>query len=74
MVQDIFSRKLWATAFQDKSMSNVTQALRTLFADNEKPKELNADGEFDNPTINGFFYTDKKLLRAIRKGDKTLQR
>ena len=63
LVQDIFSRKLWATAFQDKSMSSVTQALRTLFADNEKPKELNADGEFDNPTINGFLSRQNIAVR-----------
>ena len=54
LVQDIFSRKLWATAFADKSMSSVVEDLKALFSDYEKPQELSADGEFDNPTINNF--------------------
>ena len=44
-------------------MSSATQALRTLIADNEKPKELNADGEFDNPTINGFLSRQNIAVR-----------
>ena len=31
LVQDIFSRKLWATALEEKSMSNVIKTLRSLF-------------------------------------------
>ena len=53
LVQDIFSRKLWATGFTDKPMSSVVAELRSMFSDS-KPREINADGEFDNPTINGF--------------------
>ena len=35
-------------------MSSAIQQLRTLFADEEKPAEINADGEFDNKTFNRF--------------------
>ena len=52
LIQDIFSRKLWPKALEDKGMSSATQQLRTLFADEEKPAEINADGEFDNKTFN----------------------
>ena len=44
-------------------MSSVTQDLGTLFADNEKPKELNAGGEFDNPTIIGFLSRQNIAVR-----------
>ena len=63
LVQDIFSRKLWASAFKDKSMSSVIAELRSLFADHEKPKELNADGEFDNKTINTFLGRNSVAVR-----------
>ena len=66
LVQDIFSRKLWATAFTDKPMSSVVEDLKALFSDYEKPKELNADGEFDNPTINGFVLA--KRCGALQRG------
>ena len=54
LIQDIFSRKLWSKALEDKDMSSAIQQLRTLFADEEKPAEINADGEFDNKTFNRF--------------------
>ena len=63
LVQDIFSRKLWATAFTDKSMSSVVEDLKALFSDYEKPQELNADGEFDNPTINNFLSRQNVAVR-----------
>ena len=63
LVQDIFSRKLWATAFTDKSMSTVVEDLKALFADYDKPNELNADGEFDNPTINKFLSRQNVAVR-----------
>ena len=63
LAQDIFSRKLWATAFTDKSMSSVVEDLKALFSDYEKPKELNADGEFDNPTINNFLSRQNVVVR-----------
>ena len=40
LTQDIFSRKLWATAFKDKSMSSVVADLRALFADHEKAQRM----------------------------------
>ena len=63
LVQDIFSRKLWASAFKDKVMSSAIAELRSLFADHEKPKELNADGEFDNKTINTFLGRNSVAVR-----------
>ena len=54
LVQDIFSRKLWATAEEEKVTSAATERLRALIADHGKPAELNADGEFDNKTFNRF--------------------
>ena len=54
LVQDIFSRKLWAQALEDKDMTSAIQRLRNLFADEQKPAEINADGEFDNKTFNRF--------------------
>ena len=74
LAQDIFSRKLWATAFTDKSMSSVVEDLNALLSDYEKTKELKADGEFDNPTINKTSCPGKTLLRATKRADKTSQR
>ena len=54
LIQDIFSRKLFATAFKDKNMTSVIEDLKAMFADHGKPSEINADGEFDNRTINQF--------------------
>ena len=54
MIQDMFSRKLWATAQEEKVMASVIQELRNLFADTGKPAEVNADGEFDTKTFNRF--------------------
>ena len=51
-IRDMFSHKLWAAALEDKQMSNVVKTLRSLFSENGKCKEINADGEFDNPSIN----------------------
>ena len=52
LIQDIFSRKLFATAFEDKNMTSVIEDLKAMFADHGKPSEINADGEFDSRTIN----------------------
>ena len=38
LVQDIFPRKLWATAFKDNFMSNIVADLRALFTDFAKKK------------------------------------
>ena len=54
LVHDIFSRKLWATAEEEKVASVAIERLRALIADHGKPAELNADGEFDNKTFNRF--------------------
>ena len=51
LVQDIFSRKLWSKPLEDKDMSSTIQQLRNLFADEQKPAEINADGEFDKKSI-----------------------
>ena len=53
LIQDIFSRKLWATAFADKSTSTYIEHLKGMFADT-KPAEINAGGEFDNKAFNQF--------------------
>ena len=54
LVQDIFSRRLWATALEEKATDKYIDVLRTLFADVGKPKEINADGEFDGRAFNRF--------------------
>ena len=63
LIQDIVSRKLWATALEDKQMSSVVKTLRSLFAEHGKCKELNADGEFDNPSINQFLSQNSVVAR-----------
>ena len=52
LIQDIFSRKLWATAQEEKVMASVAQELENLFADTGKPAGVDADNEFDNKTFN----------------------
>ena len=54
LVQDTLSRKLRAQALEDKDMTSAMQQLRNVFADEQKPAEINADGEFDNKTFNRF--------------------
>ena len=63
LIQDIFSRKLFATAFQDKNMTSVIEDLKAMFADHGKPSEINADGEFDNRTINQFLSKSNVSVR-----------
>ena len=63
LIQDIFSRKLWAKALEDKQMASVIQFLRSLFAEHGRCKELNADGEFDNPSINQFLSQNNVVAR-----------
>ena len=43
-------------------MSGVVADLRALFTESNPP-ELNADGEFDNPTINGFLSRNNVAVR-----------
>ena len=52
LVQDIFSRKLWATAEKEKVMNVAMERLRALIVDHGKPAELNADGEFNTKSFN----------------------
>ena len=54
LVQDIYSRKLWAKATEEKGSEDYIEVLESLFADTGKPKEINADGEFDNRAFNRF--------------------
>ena len=54
LVQDIFSRKLWATAEKEKVMNVAMERLRALIVDHGKPAELNADGEFNTKSFNRF--------------------
>ena len=54
LVQDIFSRKLWATAEKEKVMNVAMERLRALIVDHGKPVELNADGEFNTKSFNRF--------------------
>ena len=63
LIQDIFSRKLFATAFEDKNMTSVIEDLKAMFADHGKPSEINADGEFDNRTINQFLSKSNVSVR-----------
>ena len=59
LVQGMFSRKLWVQALEDKDMTSAIQRLGNLFADEQKPAEINADGEFGDKTL-GF-----TLIEAI---------
>ena len=54
MIQDIYSRKLWAKATEEKGSDDYIEVLESLFADTGKPKEINADGKFDNRAFNRF--------------------
>ena len=71
LTQDIFSRKLWAKALEDKDMSSAIQQLRTLFADEEKPAEINADGEFDNKTFNRLL-SQQNIASRFKEGRQDL--
>ena len=63
LTQDIFSRKLFAQALEDKQMSSAIRVLRSLFAEHGKCQEINADGEFDNPQINQFLSQNNVAAR-----------
>ena len=52
LIQDIYSRKLWAKATEEKGSDDYIEVLESLFADTGKHKEINADGEFDNRAFN----------------------
>ena len=54
LVQDIFSRKLWATAMVEKKAGEYIDHLKRMFIDYGKPQEINADGEFNIPAFNQF--------------------
>ena len=54
LVQDIFSRKLWATAEKEKVTNVAMERLRALIVDHCKPAELNADDEFNTKSFNRF--------------------
>ena len=54
LIQDIYSRKLRAEATEEKGCDDYIAVLESLFADTGKPKEINADGEFDNRAFNRF--------------------
>ena len=71
LVQDIFSRKLWAQALEDKDMTSAIQQLRNLFADEQKPAEINADGEFDNKTFNRFL-SQQNIASRFKEGRQDL--
>ena len=52
LTQDIFSRKLWSKALEDKDMSSAIQQLRTLFADEEnQPKSMQMASLITKPSI-----------------------
>ena len=54
LVQDIFSRKLWATAMREQKASEYIEHIKSMFIDYGKPQEINADGEFNIPSFNQF--------------------
>ena len=64
-------KKLWSKALEDKDMSSAIQQLRTLFADEEKPAEINADGEFDNKTFNRFL-AQQNIASRFKEGRQDL--
>ena len=71
LVQDIFSRKLWSKPLEDKDMSNTIQQLRNLFADEQQPAEINADGELDNKTLNRFL-SQQNIASRFKEGRQDL--
>ena len=52
-------------------MSSAIQELRTLFADEERPSEINADGEFDNKTFNRFL-SQQNIASIFKEGRQDL--
>ena len=44
-------------------MTSVIEDLKAMFADHGKPSEINADGEFDNRTINQFLSKSNVSVR-----------
>ena len=53
-------------------MSSAIQQLRTLFADEEKPAEINAVGEFDNKTFNRFL-SQQNIASRFKEGRQDLE-
>ena len=52
-------------------MNSAIQQLRILFADEEKPAEINADGEFDNKTFNRFLF-QQHIASRFKEGRQDL--
>ena len=63
LVQDIFSRKLWATAMFEKKASEYIDHMKSMFIDYGKPQEINADGEFNIPAFNQFLARNSVTAR-----------
>ena len=63
LVQDIFSRKLWATAMVEKKASEYIDHIKSMFIDYGKPQEINADGEFNIPAFNQFLARNSVTAR-----------
>ena len=62
---------VWANALAENDMSSAIQQLRALFADNEKPTGINADGEFDNKTFKRCL-SQQNLASRFKEGRQDL--
>ena len=71
LVQDIFSRKLFAKAMVKKLTSSAIQELRAMFSEHGKPAEINADGEFDNRAFNRFL-ASQNIASRFKEGRQDL--
>ena len=67
LIQDIYSRKLWAKSTIEKGSDDDIEVLQNLFADTGKPAEINADGEFDNKSFNRFL-SQQNVAARFKEG------
>ena len=65
-------KKIWSNALGYKDMSSASQQFRTLFADEEKPADINADGEIDNKTFNRCL-SQQNIASRFKEGDRIWQ-
>ena len=71
LAHDIHSRKIWAKALAEKRPAEYIEALRGIMRQAGKPKELNFDGELDNPQVIRFLSASGVQYR-VKEGKQDL--
>lgn len=71
LVQDVFSRKLWARALAGKRPQDYIPAFRAVVAEAGKPGELNFDGEFDVPAFRRYL-GEQNIEPRVKEGRQDL--